>query len=380
MSDNVTKYDFSHNGQRRRIVLLIVAAAVVTLALVLLLFAEPLNLDALGRRLRYRGEGRTYTFDAHSSNRFVPYGDGMAVVSTGGLQAMRDDGQTDLTVGQPLGDPAAQTGRDVTIFWDIGGETLTAVRRGSGKTLEFSTDGAILDADVSTGDAVCVAASESGYKTVLHVYDRSQSETYRWFSSGSFFSVCAVSPNGKRMAAVSLGQAEGVFESTLCWFRTDEENVQQMQSLGDTLVYDLHFTDDDTLLVVTENGLRYLSADGKTRGEYDFAQRYYRGCAYGDGFTAAALDLFRAGNRSVVVTFDGAGRQLGERYIEEELLDVSARGKYCAVLTAQSLTIYRRDLSVYASTENAAMATSVILRGDGTAILISDRSASVYVP
>lgn len=376
MSDNVTKLNAV---PKRRLVLLIVAAVVVTLALVLLLFSEQLDLASLGRKLRYGGERQTYSFDAHSSNRFAPYGDGLAVVSTGGLKAMGGDGKTLLTVAQPLSEPAVQTGRDVTIFWDIGGETLTAARGGE-QVFTFKTDGAILDADISSGDTMCIAASEEGYKTVLRVYDRSRKETYRWFSSSRFFSVCAVSPDGRRMAAVSLGQADGVFESTLCWYRTDEENVQQMLSLGDTLVYDLRFLDRDTLLIVTESGVRIVSADGRTRGEYDFAQRYYRGCAYGDGFTLVALDLFQAGNRSVIVTLDDSGKLLGEYYTEAELLDVDVCGRYCALLTAQSLTVLRRDLGVYAETDNTTMATSAVLRGDASAILISDRSAVEYVP
>lgn len=67
--------------------------------------------------------------------------------------------------------------------------------------------------------------------------------------------------------------------------------------------------------------------------------------------------------------------------VTEEVLSVSACGEYVAVLTAQSLTVYPMDLSeVYASLDNRSGARRVLMREDGSAMLISTDSASLFIP
>ena len=382
MSDNVTTYDFSNKQQRKRILLLVIAAAVVVLALVLLLFAETLNLDAIGRGIKYIGakeENLVFSFDAHGTNRFARCGDGLAVASASGLKTMNSRGQTVLTVDQSLSAPAVQTGGGVTAIWDIGGSTLTAARKKV--TLQFRSDGAILDADVSSGGAVCVASSESGYKTVLRAYDANGKETYRWFSSSRFFPVCAVSPSGKQMAAISLGQSGGVFESTINWFKTTREDVQKSASLGDRLVYELYFMNENRAWVVCEDAIYCAEPDGSLTQAADLSGQYLADYDLGgDGCAVLALNLFQAGNRFMLRTVKPDGTVLGERDIEGEILDISACGKYVAVLTAERLLILHRNLSDYASAENTDGASKVLMRADGSAILISDRSAATILP
>jgi hypothetical protein len=50
------------------------------------------------------------------------------------------------------------------------------------------------------------------------------------------------------------------------------------------------------------------------------------------------------------------------------------------VLTASKLTILRRYLKVYAETDNTGSATDVVVRDDGTAILLGSGTGQLYVP
>ena len=62
------------------------------------------------------------------------------------------------------------------------------------------------------------------------------------------------------------------------------------------------------------------------------------------------------------------------------MLDVSAAGSYLAVLTSSELTIYKSDLTVYASASNSWGARRVLMRADGSALLVTAESASLYLP
>ena len=90
--------------------------------------------------------------------------------------------------------------------------------------------------------------------------------------------------------------------------------------------------------------------------------------------------MYQAGNRYQVTTVDAAGEALGSLDFDEQILDFSAAGKYVAVLTAGQLRIYDNTMHLYAHTDNDAGATNVVLRADGTALLLGSGRAERYVP
>ena len=59
---------------------------------------------------------------------------------------------------------------------------------------------------------------------------------------------------------------------------------------------------------------------------------------------------------------------------------MSAAGAYVAVLTAQKLTIYDRTLKQYAEQENTIAATDVVMRDDGSVILLGGGQGTLFVP
>ena len=61
-------------------------------------------------------------------------------------------------------------------------------------------------------------------------------------------------------------------------------------------------------------------------------------------------------------------------------MDVSAAGDYVAVLTVNELTIFKQDMTVYADTANSWGARRVLVREDGSALLVTNESASLYLP
>jgi hypothetical protein len=61
-------------------------------------------------------------------------------------------------------------------------------------------------------------------------------------------------------------------------------------------------------------------------------------------------------------------------------MDLTAAGRYLAVLYADSLVIYNQELQVYASLQGTDFATGVLVRKDGSALLLSADNATVFLP
>ena len=71
---------------------------------------------------------------------------------------------------------------------------------------------------------------------------------------------------------------------------------------------------------------------------------------------------------------------LGEVEVDHEVLNVSVAGKYVAVLYSDELMIYDKQLQPCARLTEVSAAKLVLMRQDGSAVLVGSGSASLYLP
>lgn len=389
MLDNVTPMKPEKKKILRRVLSLILVAAVVCGAVALLLFWDRLNIDGLRRRVTYlnvrnSGDYGVYSFDSHNFNAYAGFDGGLAVASVGGLDTYDAYGREVFLSQAQLGLPAVETEGDLVLAYDVGGSTLLAVHRRKGEVLRLEGEKSILDADVSKGGYLCWSSSASGYKSVLSVYDYTRSSKplyYRWLSSTTYMPLCAVSSDGRYLAAVGLGQEGGSFTSTLYLFKTDQDGVLHTASLGNEQIYDLYFLEDNTICAVGENSMQFFSGKGEPIGRYSYRNLHLKDYDDGgDGFLTLTENMYKAGSRYSVHTVDHKGREIANAYLGKEILDTSAAGKYVAVLTPESLTVYNQNMEVYAETQNTGLATACVMRADGSVLLLGGGQGKLYIP
>ena len=92
------------------------------------------------------------------------------------------------------------------------------------------------------------------------------------------------------------------------------------------------------------------------------------------------MNLYKAGNRYTVLTVGYDGTVLGTLPTSEQILDISASGRYLALLTSGSLAIYDQTLKEYDVSDNTTGASSAVMREDGSAILLANGHGTLYVP
>ncbi len=387
MSDNVSKLNTRRpHRAAKRVVVFVLLAVFVCAAVALYVFRDSLNLDAARRFVRYldvrsAAEAERITFDAHSANQYADVNGSLAIASVSGLRVYTDQGEELSAVLASLTTPQVNCGGKFAMAYDAGGYCLVAAHASKGEVLSVSTTEPIFDADIASDGSICYVSSESGYKTVAYVYNDKQQMIYRWLSSSQFLPLCTVNSGAKTLACVSMGQSGGIYESSVVLLKTDSDQIEKTISLGNEMIYDLKFTDAATLCAVGESSVSFLTAEGARLGKYDYADAYLKDFTFGgSGFLTLTLNMYKAGNRYRVVTVGQDGEALGTLSTDAQILDVSAAGGYVAVLTAQQLTIYDQALNVYAEQENTAAATAVVMRDDGSAILLGSGQGVLFVP
>lgn len=393
--DNLTREEFRRSqaaprrsggfGRALRVLLtlLIVLAVVVAAA-----WKDLKSLDSVKRLFSYnkitqdeQGKAELYTFSNDRSNVFALLGDHLIVASTTNVTVLGDDGSIVYSGSVKLGSPAIAVGGQTAAVYDIGAQTLL-VFSASGLVRDMSGEcsGSILSVSLNPSDYLTLNAEKSGYKSTVTVYDASGEKVFAFNSSERYVIDAAVLRDCKHMAAVTLGEANGAVANTVSLYSLGSEKAASVNTLTGSLLLSLDSV-AGSLACLTDESLTFFTAGGSLAGSYRFEYPYLRGVSMeGDGFAALLLSRYRSGSALRIVTVGTDGEALGGLDSRGEVLSLSAAGNYLAVLYSDSLVIYTPQMEEYARLVGTEYARAVIMRDDGTAVLIGSASAWLYIP
>lgn len=377
-----------------RLLLFLIALAMVLAAVAAIAFRDVLNLDAVKRYFTYRaltlsdsGQAEAFHYDGDLTDSFTVLDGDLLVCSQNTLSLYSGSGTRYVHESVSLDQPVVDSNGSLAVVYDAGGTSLYVLGQ---RELIFSKTGLdpILSAHLNRSGQLTVVTQASGYRGSVTVYNASYEAVASVRLSSAFVMDAALSDDGRTLSIITIGQQDGSFSSALSLYTLDsasspagEEQAfvpEQTADLGSSVVLALHHTaqqiwalGDQGLYVIGEAGSSYV----------DWSNRYLR--AYdlsGDGFAAVLLGKYRAGSQAILQVIDGAGNSTGQLALNEQVLSLSAAGRYFAVLTGNRLDIYTADLSLYASLDGTQGARRVLLLSDGSAILISADTASYFVP
>lgn len=366
-----------------RVVALVVTVILVLGAVYLVVNRDKLNVDALRRAFSYRSssgeEAELYSYDAAPSGVFTPMDGGILVCSENGFQLVARNGETVLDQAVAMEQPVASVAGTYAAVYDAGGTTLYLIHNQAVvRTYTPPKNQGLLAARVSENGYLTVVEQASGYKAAVTVYDADGNPVITENISSSFVSDAILSPDGKTLAVVSVGEDTSGFNSAIIFFNVSDGSERTRFVLGSDVVLDLDW-EKTTLWVAGEYGIYCIQKDTMAASSVDNSRYLQAFSLGGDGFAAMFYTNYQGGSAGSLTLLDDAGAERSYG-INEEVLDISAAGDYVAVLTVNELTIYKNDLSVYAVTDNSWGARRVLMREDGSALLVTNESASLYLP
>ena len=373
-------------------------AFLVTLALVLGAVAlvanyDKLNFDFIKRwfsaRSRSRsagGRAESFALDGDSDSLFAMVGGDLLVCSPNSLQFYSPSGQLYGNETISMENPAVSVSGGTALVYDVGGrELLVYAEQEEAFSLTQAEGQEILSASLNRNGWLAVVHQASGFKGAVTVYDSSYTTPLIQFSlSSSFIMDAVVSPDNRSVALLTIGLTGGVFEGRVeCYAldRTEEETAPDWSCpVGGDAVLTLRW-DDSGIWAPGESSLSVVDADGTLSGSYDYGGRYLKAYSLeGDGTAALLLGKYRAGSTAELVVVDADGAPRASLAVSEQILSLSAAGRYVSVLTADRLDVYNQSLELYSTLEGTQSAQTVLQREDGTAMLIAGHAAHLYIP
>ena len=371
-----------------RLLALLVTAALVLGALVLVVYRDRFNLDALKRWLSYRnletgetGEAAPFPHAGGDKLSVAYLEDGILMSSASGAHYYSFSGEQYaeevLAMENPVLSASAKTG----VAYDAGGQSLFLFR-GTEEVFDLTLEGGadLLSTRVNDSGWLAVTAQQSGYKGAVTVYNNHGGEVIRISLSSTFVVDAALSPDCKTVAVVTMDQSGGSFSSRLLFYPVDQKEPDVQVELGSCAVLDLDY-ENGVLWVLGED--RLLIVDPKEGGvqTYSFGRSYLKGCDFGgDGFALLLLGRYRAGSADQALTIRPDGTAASSLSLSGQVLSFDSAGGYCSLLTGSELTIYTQDLTPYAALTDTQAARHTALSSDGSALLADAQQAWLYIP
>ncbi|SHI22785.1 hypothetical protein SAMN02745823_03645 [Sporobacter termitidis DSM 10068] len=378
------------NGARKRRRAVRIISSVVVLAVVSLVAAVlvtnngNLSLDGFKRLLGKTGGAKTadtFSYESGFNNVFADVDGGFAVASTVGIQVFDAGGNKTFTEIYEMANPALSAAGKTGVAYDLGGTALKVFDT-AGILGSMTTNGKIISASLNAGGWLALCTQETGgYKASVSVYkpgayDYTKQPPFKWSSGkGGYILSAAVSPDNKSLAVLTLTSSG----SRIVFFSLDSTEEKASCALDGKLAMDLRFTDDSHVLAVGPEALVQIGTDGKNQVLADYTDKYLADYSMnGSDFTALVLSDYMVGGQGRLVTVDKNGKTLGTLETARKITSVSAQGNYLAVLYDDGLVIYDRNLKESARDDDTAGTVKTMMRSDGSALLITSHSASVF--
>lgn len=366
-----------------RLAALIVTIALVVGAVYLVVNRDRISIDSIRRAIAYRTGSsqiaQNITYSGNINGSFAAFEDGLLVCTPTQLQFYDRSGELIVNEKVDLEQPVMEVKGDYALIYDAGGTALYLIHNEQlVRSYSPAKNQQILSARVHADGWLTIVEQATGYKAAVTVYNANFQPVVTENISSSFITDAILSPDKKTLALVSIGEASAGFESVLIFFNVSDGAERSRCNLGGDVVLDMDW-EKEQLWVAGEYGA-YSIVDEAISASATESSRYLQGLSLGgDGFVALFYSKYQGGSTGSLTLLrgDGTSATIG---LTEEVLHVSAAGDYLAVLTPSQLTVYRSDLTVYASAENTWSARRVLMREDGSALLVSNERASLYLP
>ena len=366
-------------GLLRHIVTALATLVIITVALTLFIYRVKLTSDGLKSLFGSRNEkaplGEAYTYETGANELFASAGNGLAIVSSSGIQLLNDSGQTVVKQVFSLGSPAVSASASNCAFYDVGGTTLW-VADFSGNVNNISISDSIISVSVNKNGWMAVVTEKTGYKAFITIYDAGLTPVYELHFGSAYVLSAQVSPDNKNVALLTAGSGGG----GISIYPLSSKEVSASFSSPGELFIDISYINQNRICAISESRTMILDEKLSEKGSYDFGELYLTDYTLdGSGFAAVFLGKYRSGNAGKLVTIGQDGALLAETEVIRDLTSMSALGKRLLVCYSDELVLYSSELKQQGSYDDIIGTRGTILREKGDCLLLSSYSAEVFV-
>ncbi|MDR0405163.1 MAG: DUF5711 family protein [Clostridiales bacterium] len=358
------------NKNRAGIVLLIVIAALGGMAYA--------NRGALKRgaaidagKTVFRFEtGQQYQFAVSKNNLLALNGEGVTCVSQSGAAVWNAQRQAS--------NPCMQSEGGYTLLFDRGNRDVAAY---DGGTLlwELQTEQPIITAKINQKGYSAVVTYDVGYKSRIEVYDARGGLVYQWRLGDRYVVDAEVSPDCNYFAAAVISPDGASLTSKIIVVDIDAEQAIGETARADSLVMQIKYQADGSIVALCENELVGVSAKGERQWAADFGGRELQHFKLSYD-TNCVLVFAGSRNNSILEVYSRDGKKTGEYVSDSEITDIDVRRNVIAAAEHRSVVLLNLKGAARARLETRKEVKKSMLTANGNLALAGGGTVDVIKP
>jgi hypothetical protein len=264
-------------------------------------------------------------------------------------------------------DPSAASGGGKALIYDSGGKQFRVETRFS-EPFAATAQNTITTAAMGDSGNFAIVTEADNYLSELTVYDNSYKSIFKWDASQGRILTAALSPDGKKLAAVAVGARNGSMFSDIYIFNLNSETPVAVKKYNGELLYSIRFKDNSRIAAVGEQKSVFLFASGKQASVYSYSDRELECSSNGDG--PVVLVFKNGGTKSSVVSLDGEGKLLGKADISVSSATYVNNGDGKTVVVSNGQIWYAAD--------NCSGASKISVSGDVLSAISMKNHAYIF--
>ena len=213
------------------------------------------------------GEGYPVEAPGGKSKGLYTAGGNLAVVNDTDLFLYNTKGSQIFNVKHHMANPLAKSAGNFLLMFDRGGKGYSLYNRVD-PVADGKMETPIYTGAVAQNGVFAIATRGKDYLSQVTVYSRSSQEQYSWNYADKMATNIALSPNGNKMAVAALYTQDGVLHSQLLLY--NDGQLVETRDFEDEVVCHLLFTNDDTIVGITDATAFSITSKGKLRGEFHY--------------------------------------------------------------------------------------------------------------
>lgn len=247
--------------------------------------------------------------------------------------------------------------------------TEITVLKGNSVCYEVKVPQNVKRVSVNKRGYITVLSGETGYKSVVMVFDNTGTEKYRWYSDESYAIDAKLSDNSKLLAVASVKMDGNKLNTIIEQYKIKEENVLSSIMIEDLVPYSITFNGSKVVLLGDKKAYT-VSKGGKIKGEYDYKGRTLE-CFDLDNNDNIALGLSENMGISEVVVLNKNLKEKGTNSCEFRVAMLDENNGKVAVAGEGNVKVLKSNGKALAEGEFSK---------DGSYIVLSDnwRSFAIY--
>jgi WD40 repeat protein len=321
----------------------------------------------------------TLSLDSSSEYQFKVYKDNIIFSNKDGIKAVNKKGEEEWSIAMTLTNPYILTTNKYILVADKGGREVNVVTNYS-VVCSKRTEEPIIMAKINESGYFAVVTEEKGYKGKITVFNPNGQELYKWHSVENYIIDLDISLDGKRMAVCTVDTSKGKVSGGVVFFNLNEEKPYAGIVINDTLISNIRFYKDNSLIVIGDNQMVGFSPQGIQKWNISYNDRSLQAFNIdSNDIIVLALSERKGGNfinsDSVIEIFNRDGQKQGTYKVDGEIKFLDVEDDLIALNKKRDVCVITPKGVEIAKATSSKDIKDIVLFGNKREILMVSRNA-----